>query len=173
MISSFKFMSELYPIHDTLIGFYDDDGTFTITKKKAILSLDQWEHAPLDHSEGYMPFVEYLGEGKFECHFFAYTRVTGYYVNDEWGANWQLVTYSKDLGYEVTDPESQTDDMLVMLPDGEDEEACYDDWATMVSYENMNSHVARYWDSEKWHKGLIFTTNEALIEFVMNSDDFE
>ena len=138
-----------YPIHRTLVGFYDCEDTFECHTLEDIADMDTWIVPPFtDPQEGYYNFVRYVGNYIFESWTFSYQRVEGYLtVND---GHFIAMTYSEDFGWEEVIAD---DDNTIIVPPLSDEEVSIDD---VVSAFDMTSYLA----------GRIFTTREELEEFV-------
>ena len=154
-MSNLENIQKLYPIGDTLIGFYSNDGDFIANCFDDVKDIDRWDYAPLDWGEGALPFVVYNGES-FICWAFCYDRVCGYYTED--GENYKLVTNSPDFGYEITDPNSHDENHIILTPDA-DWHMAYED---ACSYENMVETAAWLFDKDAYKAGKIFTTYDAV-----------
>lgn len=161
----FQDIVEKYPLHDTLIGEYGTDYSFEVNKLSQVIDIDKWIYAPLDWGENYMPFIRYQ-DNKFECWYFAYNRVCGYFTADEEGFNYKLVIKFNN-NYEIIDPDNlKNSKTKIMIPD-EVDCALYDcDWNRMVAYENMLEHVARVFDPIAYKEGRILTSYDAIKKFV-------
>ena len=142
-----KTIKENYPIRDTLVGYYYDDGDFVADCYDDVKNIDRWEYAPLDWCEGAFPFIVYDGN-IFTYWIFNYSRVSGYYTED--GEHYKLVTYSRDNGYEVID--ALTSDYTILKPDIE----TYGDKA--IPYENMLEVAAKTFSPTAYEEGRILTT---------------
>ena len=162
----FQDIVEKYPIHDTLIGEYGTDQSFEVNKPSQITeTLIRGIMRPLIGAENYMPFIRYQ-DNKFECWYFAYDRVCGYFTADEEGFNYKLVI-KFDNNYEIVNPNNlENSATKIMIPD-EVDCALYDcDWNRMVAYENMLEHVARVFDPVAYKEGRILTSYDAIKKFV-------
>lgn len=153
-----KTIQDYYPKYETLIGFYNHDQTFYAHSYNDIKDIDRWDEAPLDWLEGYLPFIVYCSEGRFECYGFAYWRVEGYYTSD--GDDFDLVTHSDEFGWEVYDPFNMENDMQILESDYEEAEEY--GWANCRDYEWRVEQAAKRFDTEAYTEGRIFTSYDAV-----------
>ena len=140
---------EKYPIHETIVGYYDCVGTFTCDKIEDLKDMNTWSVPPFtEPQEGYFNFVRYMGDHQFEEWTYAYFRVQGYLTLD--GKNYIPMTYDEDFGWEeVTDDEEHctfAPNCLIEVPDIE--------------------MIAASFDSRSYNDGYIFTNEEELRKFV-------
>ena len=161
-----KDIQKYYPIHDTVVGFYDQDGDFVADCYDDVKDIDRWEFAPLDWGDGAFPFVVYDGE-KFNCWVFCYFHVCGYYTED--CKNYKLVTYSHDEGYEVIDPNDCDENHIILVADA----ANFGTYKEAAKYENMIETAAYTFDAEAYREGKIFTTYDDLKNFCKELEEIE
>ena len=158
-----KTIQEYYPIKDTLVGSYGTDQTFTATKYAQVADIDRWDYAPLDWGEGYMPFIRYRN-GEFECWYFSYWRVCGYYTEGDYDG-FKLVTHSEEFGYEVIDLDKEDKEHVIIIPEynkrGKRKNA----------YEDMLEIAARKFDQNAYEEGRILTSYDAVKNFVMRLEE--
>ena len=120
---TFENCVDKFPIWKTIIGNYGMDETFTISSKEGIDDIEHWHNSPLewendsDYDCAY-PFVVYVGEGKFECWYFAGQRVNGYLNETTDPEKFFPATYSDDFGWEPYDPNNRDNyNALFFIPD--------------------------------------------------------
>lgn len=158
-------MREKYPIGKTLIGFYGEDGTITIPNTNEIEDIKDWEYAPLDQSIGYMPFMVYKGNNEFECCYFSYVPLKGYYTEN--GTNYKLVSDWEDFGIEISSIYEYDDQHIIITPDV----GSYSSLEEASKYENMLETAAWAYDSQAYNEGKIITSYEQLKNFVRKLEE--
>lgn len=148
---------ENYPIHDTLVGFYDCMFTFTCNHIDELKDMDYWTIPPFtEPQDGYFNFVRYMGDHQFECWCFAYSRIAGYLHTDNSNAVIPM-TYSEDFGWEEANPDVEDEDRVIIAPD--------------VVWEVITAErVAMRFDPESFNEGYIFLNKEELEEFVKRGE---
>lgn len=141
---------ENYPMHETLVGFYDCESSFICDNIEQLADADEWVVPPFTlPQEGYFNFVRYMGDHKFECWTFSYYRVSGYLTVDDYD-NFIPMVYSEDFGWEEAfDGVYDT----IIAPD---------EYGKTVTVED----VAMHFDEESYNDGTIFTSIEQLRNFV-------
>lgn len=92
-----------YPRHRTIVGNFEHDQTFTISRYQAILDIDRWDEAPLDWGEGVIPFVLYVN-GEFQCWAFVYDHIYGYCTQDDTDDYQLIVLDLKANTFKFIDP---------------------------------------------------------------------
>ena len=172
---TFENCVDKFPIWKTIIGNYGMDETFTISSKEGIDDIEHWHNSPLewendsDYDCAY-PFVVYVGEGKFECWYFAGQRVNGYLNETTDPEKFFPATYSDDFGWEPYDPNNRDNyNALFFIPDmGLKDELIEAGRIKKIIFGHkwMNEQVAYMYDSEKYMNGEIFTTFEQIKKFV-------
>lgn len=140
---------EKYPVHETIVGYYDCVGIFTCDKIEDLKDMNTWSVPPFtEPQEGYFNFVRYMGDHQFEEWTYTYFRVQGYLTLD--GENYIPMTYDEDFGWEeVTDDEEHctfAPNRVIEVPDIE--------------------MIAASFDSRSYNDGYIFTNEEELRKFV-------
>ena len=144
-----------YPIHDTLVGFYEVEPLLKLNIE-ALDPYDMWYYSlEEDVSDSSMSFIVYSNY-EFKYVKFYYYRVCGYYTDDEYLLNYNLVIHSDEFGYEIIDVNDKDSNFVIIVPDEKDMELYDCDWTTACKYENMRKHVARIYDTFAYEEGLIF-----------------
>ena len=171
---TFENCIDKFPIWKTIIGNYGMDETFTISSKEGIDDIEHWHNSPLewendsDYDCAY-PFVVYVGEGKFECWYFAGQRVNGYLNETDDPEKFFPATYSDDFGWEPYDPNNRDNyNALFFIPDMglKDELIEAGRIKKIFGHKWMNEQIAYMYDSEKYMNGEIVTTFEQIKKFV-------
>lgn len=153
---------ELYPVKETYIGYYSEDGAITIPGAAAAEGIDNGRYSPFWTDGSVLPFLEYEGNHTFRCWSFGFFPVCGYMTKD--GKNYSLVTYTEDFGFEVYDVDSSAS---ILEPD-EDEYKWYFEELPFKfgSFEHRVEQAAKRFDTEKYMAGEIITTPEQLRKFL-------
>ena len=171
---TFENCVDKFPIWKTIIGNYGMDETFTISSKEGIDNIEEWKDCPLewendsDYDCAY-PFVVYVGEGKFECWYFAGQRVNGYLNETADPEKFFPATYSDDFGWEPYDPNNKDNyNTLFFIPDMGLKDKLIEEGRIkkVFGHKWMNEQIAYMYDNEKYMNGEIFTTFEQIKKFV-------
>lgn len=104
-----------YPRHRTIVGNFEHDQTFTISRYQAILDIDRWDEAPLDWGEGVIPFVLYVN-GEFHCWAFVYDRIYGYCTRDDTDDYQLMIKIPDSNTFKFIDPLS---DMIIVAKEND------------------------------------------------------
>ena len=168
----FKTIQEYFPMEKTLIGFYSTDQSFKAHCFEDVKDIDRWEFPPLDYATGCYPFVYYNEEwDKFECWMFAAWPVQGYYTNDVYGEDYQLITNEPDFGVEIVDPFDHDEYHIVFKPYAEDD---YEEKILQLyaddEYRQQLELAAYRWNPEAYINGKIMTTYDAVKNFCSNME---
>lgn len=172
---SLEDIMETYPVKDTYIGWYNEDGTVTIPDAAATESIEKSEYSPFWTDGSILPFLEYEGDHTFRCWSFIFFPVLGYMTKD--GKDYQFVTYTEDFGFEVYElngNEVKTGAYDQVLAPDPEEYGWYwgGDWMNQnapfryLSFEHRVEQAAKRFDLEKYMAGEIITTPEQLKKFL-------
>lgn len=144
---------EKYPVHETIVGYYDCVGTFTCDKIEDLKDMNTWSVPPFtEPQEGYFNFVRYMGNHCFEIWCFVYERVVGYLTLGEFNDFFPM-TYSEDMGWEEVHPD---------IDDGEHFIFTRNEFGEIPDVEM----IAAAFDTDAYDNGYIFTSKQQLIDFV-------
>lgn len=169
---TFKNCVENFPIYDTLIGHYDSNQSFTISRGTDIDDIDEWRENPFWEDSSCYAFVVFVPLiKKFECYLFCFDRVKGYINETTDPEEFYPATYSEDFGWEIVDPFNPRMEDQVTLPD--DELAIALGWS-LKDYKKdewRREQVAYLFDVESYLNGFTFTNAEALKNFVKERED--
>lgn len=169
---TFKNCIENFPIHDTLVGRYDSEQTFTITDPHSIDHIEKWDDNPFWEDNSCYSFVVFEPqEKKFRCWSFIFSRVSGYINETEDFEEFYPASYSEDFGWEKIDPFDPNLEDQVTLPD--DELAIELGWPLAKYREDKwrREQVAYLFDAESYLNGFTFTSLDALKNFCMERKD--
>ena len=147
----FTEIQKRYPMHDTLIGFFNEDESFKVNTYEEIQ-----DYALLDgyYDTGF-PFIIYENN-RFHCYAFLYDRVKGYYTD---GENYYLVTFTEDLGTEIIDP-NDTDEYHQVIV-----------WNSNVSKEELTRMLAKQFDEKAYSENRVFVNFNELEKFMSTCKD--
>lgn len=142
----FTEIQKKYPMHDTIIGFFNEDESFKINPYEEIKN-----YAPLDgYYDTGLPFIIYENN-RFYCYAFLYDRVKGYYTD---GKKYCLVTFSEDMGTEIIDPNNTDEYHEIKL------------WDPKISKTEITKILAKEYDEKAYLENRIFITYEELKNFI-------
>ena len=112
-------IKEQYPINYTWVGFYGTDQQFEASSIEDVENIENWDFAPLDWGFGTVPFIIYTGNNNFDCCYFSYKPVCGYFYDYRYPNKVLLISDWSDCdsGYEITDPKNYDDQHIVIAPD--------------------------------------------------------
>lgn len=157
-------IKELYPIGKTFVGNYSYyDQSFTITAANQVDDIEEWDNCPFDHDNSALPFLEYVGNGKFEAYAFLYEKVGGYLSQD--GQDFDLAAYSPDFNWEIYDPVEPDDFNMIMEPDMEEYKEYGWDKYGFCSTQHRIEQAAKRYNLEAYLAGNLITSPAALKEF--------
>lgn len=169
---TFKNCIENFPIHDTLIGRYDSEQSFTIPNPQSISLIEEWDDNPFWEDSSCYSFVVFEPqEKKFQCWSFIFSRVSGYINETEDSEEFYPASYSEDFGWEKIDPFNPNLEDQITLPD--DELAIELGWPLAKYREDKwrREQVAYLFDAESYLNGFTFTSPDALKNFCMERKD--
>ena len=148
---NFTEIQKKYPMHNTIIGFFNTDESFKANTYEEIQDVEKY-YAPLDgfYDTG-LPFIIYEDD-RFYCHAFLYDRVKGYYTD---GEKYYLVTFSEDLGTEITDP-NDTDEYHQVIV-----------WNDNISKEELTRKLAKEFDEKAYSENRVFINFNELEKFII------
>lgn len=138
----FTEIQKKYPMYNTIIGFFNEDGYIKINNIKQYF--DEFNDCGL-------PFVIYENN-KFCCYAFLYDRVKGYYTDDE---KYYLVTFTEDLGTEIIDP-NDTDEYHQVIV-----------WNDNISKEELTRKLAKEFDEKAYSENRVFINFNELEKFTI------
>lgn len=165
---SLEYIMEKYPIKDTYIGWYNEDGTVTIPNAAAE-GIQDGKYSPFWTDGSVLPFLEYEGDHTFRCWSFNFFPVCGYMTKD--GKEYQLVTFTEDFGFEVYDIHGDSTHPKgydqILEPDEEEYKWYFEELPfKCLSFEHRVEQAAKRFDLEKYMSGEIITTPEQLKKFL-------
>ena len=141
----FTEIQKKYPMHNTIIGFFNEDGYIKIN------DIEQYYDGFNDCG---FPFIIYENN-KFCCYAFLYDRVKGYYTD---GEKYCLVTFTEDLGTEIIDP-NDTDEYHQVIV-----------WNDNISKEELTRKLAKEFDEEAYSENRIFVDFDELEKFMITHE---
>ena len=142
----FTEIQKKYPMHDTIIGFFNEDESFKINPYEEIKN-----YAPLDgYYDTGLPFIIYENN-RFYCYAFLYDRVKGYYTD---GEKYYLVTFTEDIGTEIIDPDYTDEYHQVIV------------WDNNISKEELTRMLAKQFDEKAYTENRIFVNFNELEKFM-------
>lgn len=169
---TFKDCVESFPIYDTLIGHYESNQSFTISRGTDIDDIEEWPENPFWEDASCYAFVIFVPLiKKFECYVFCFDRVKGYINETADPEEFYPATYSEDFGWEIVDPTDPRMKDQVTIPD--DELAIALGWP-LKDYKNdkwRREQVAYLFDMDAYTSGYTFTSPVAIKKFVKERQD--
>lgn len=169
---TFKNCIENFPIHDTLVGRYISEQTFTVPNPQSVDHIERWDDNPFWEDSSCYSFVVFEPqEKKFRCWSFIFSRVSGYINETEDFEEFYPASYSEDFGWEKINPFNPNLEDKVILPD--DELAWKLNWPLAECSKDKwrREQVAYLFDKDAYTKGYIFTSPGALKKFVKERED--
>lgn len=169
----FKTIQEYFPMKKTLIGFYSTSQSFRAHYFEDVKDIDTWKYPPLSKGAGYYSFIYYNEEqDKFECWIFAYWSVQGYYTDDVYGKDYQLITNEPDFGIKIIDPFDHNEHHIIFTPYAQND---YEEEILQLysndEYRQQLELIAYRWNPKAYINGKIMTTYDAVKNFCITMEN--